>query len=190
MKDKNYWNGFYSNNPGEMERDPSAFLKDHIDSLRKGKAIDVACGAGRNSLLLAEKGFSVEAMDFSDVAISKAVTRSTAEGKSIEFKTMSLDFYLAPIQKYDTIIAVDYKCIPRLIDEIKKGLVIGGTFLVEAYTYNHLKNNPKTEMETDECYKSFELANILSRGWNLLYYDERVINGESKARAIAIKPSY
>ncbi|MFH1223386.1 MAG: hypothetical protein V1647_03475, partial [Pseudomonadota bacterium] len=146
--------------------------------------------AGRNSFLLSDNGFSVEAFDFSDVAISKASTRSSAEGKSIEFKTQALDFYLGPIQKYDTAVIVDYKCSSRLIDEIKKGLVVGGTLLIEAYTYNHLKNSPKTDMETDECYKPFELSGILSRGWNLLYYDERIMNGEYKVKAIVMKPSY
>lgn len=189
MKDKTYWNSYYEKDLAEMEKSPSQFLVSHVDSLRKGKALELACGAGRNALFLAGKGFSVEATDFSDVAIGKAVTKAKAEGKEVDFKVQGLDFFLMPIQKYDTVVVVDYKCSGRLLDEIKKGLVIGGTLLIEAYTYTHLKQNTGTEIEIEECYKAFELSGLL-KNWNLLYYDERANGNEYKVRALAIKPSY
>jgi len=36
-----------------------------------GKALDVACGNGRNSVFLAPKGFVVDAVDISKVAIDQ-----------------------------------------------------------------------------------------------------------------------
>lgn len=189
MKDKAYWNNYYENNLSEMEKAPSTFLVEHLDSLKKGKVLEIACGAGRNAIYMAGKGFVVEATDFSDVAITKAQNKAKADGKEVDFKTQGLDFFLMPIQKYESVVVVDYKCSGRLLDEIKKGLVVGGTILVEAYTYNHLKHNTGTEIEIEECYKPFELCKLL-KDWNLLFYDERAKGNEFKVRALATKPSY
>jgi len=189
MKDKAYWNAYYEKNLSEMEKEPSEFLVSHSGSLKKGKVMDIACGAGRNANYLASLGFMVEANDFSDVAISKAQNKAKAEGKEVEFKVQGLDFFLIPIQKYDSAVIVDYKCSGRLLDEIKKGLVAGGTIIIEAYTYNHLKHNASTDIEIEECYKPFELSKLL-KDWNLLLYDERAKGKEFKVRALAVKPSY
>lgn len=189
MKDKAYWNNYYEKNLSEMEKEPSKFLVDYVDSLKKGKVLEIACGAGRNSIYLAGKGFSVDANDFSDVAISKAQNKAKAESKEVDFKVQGLDFFLIPIQKYDSTVVIDYKCSGRLLDEIKKGLVVGGAILVEGYTYNHLKHNSGTEIEIEECYKPFELCGLL-KNWNLLFYDERANGKEFKVRALAVKPSY
>ena len=189
MKDKAYWNAYYEKELSEMERKPSDFLVSYTDALKKGKVLEIACGAGRNALHLANAGFTVEATDFSDVAITKAQNKAKAEGKDVDFKVQGLDFFLMPIQKYESVVVVDYKCSARIIDEMKKGLVIGGTMLIEAYTYNHLKNNAGLDMEIEECYKPFELSRML-KDWNLLFYDERAKGSEYKVRALAIKPSY
>jgi tellurite methyltransferase len=151
--------------------------------------LEIACGAGRNSIYLAGKGFTVDANDFSDVAIGKAQNKSKTEEKEVDFKTQGLDFFLIPIQKYDSVVVIDYKCSGRLLDEIKKGLTVGGAILLEGYTYNHLKHNTGTEIEIEECYKPFELCRML-KDWNLLFYDERASGKEFKVRALAIKPSY
>lgn len=188
VRDKNYWNNFYSSDAGLREKEASSFLSQMLGSLKKGKSMDIACGTGRNSFLLAEQGFSVEGIDFSDVAIEKCKAR-TGSSQNLEFKVQSLDFFLMPIQKYDTVIVSEYKASSRLIDEIKKGLSIGGTLLLEVYTLNHVKNNPSCDVPVEECYKPFELARML-KDWNLLYYDERVFKSEHKAMALAIKPSY
>lgn len=188
-RDKNYWNAFYSSEAGLKEEDPSGILVQMLQYLKKGKAIDIACGTGRNSFYLAEQGFEVEGIDFSDIAIGKCKARAGSFNGKAEFKVQSLDFFLMPIQKYDTVIVSDIKASARLIDEIKKGLSIGGTLLLEVYTLNHLKNNPGLDIPVEECYKPFELARML-KDWNLLYYDERHQGKEYKARALAAKPSY
>jgi len=188
-RDKSYWNSFYNSDMGIKEAEFSPFLGRLIGSLRKGKTMDIACGTGRNAFYLAENGFDVEGIDYSDVAIEKCKARANSFKGNAEFKVQSLDFFLMPIQKYDTVIVTDFKASGRLIDEIKKGLVIGGTLLLEVYTLNHLKNNPTCDIPVEECCKPFELARML-KDWNLLYYDERTVKSEHKAMALAIKPSY
>lgn len=189
VRDKSYWNSFYGSDAGLKEAEYSAFLGLSLSSLKKGKAMDIACGTGRNAFYLAENGFDVEGIDFSEAAIDKCKARSSSYKGNKEFKVQSLDFFLMPIQKYDTVIVTDFKATGRLIDEIKKGLTIGGTLLLEVYTLNHLKHNPNCDIPAEECYKPFELARSF-KDWNLLYYDERPVRSEYKAMALAIKPAY
>ncbi|MEI6080781.1 MAG: methyltransferase domain-containing protein, partial [bacterium] len=71
MKDKAFWNNFYSDENSQIPQ-TSNFLKQSLNFLRKGKALDIACGTGWNSFYLADNGFNVEAIDFSDAAIVQA----------------------------------------------------------------------------------------------------------------------
>ncbi len=48
---------------------PAPILVEAVKLLPPGRALDLACGAGRNALLLAEHGWSVVAVDGSPVAV-------------------------------------------------------------------------------------------------------------------------
>ncbi|MBN1114157.1 MAG: class I SAM-dependent methyltransferase, partial [Oligoflexia bacterium] len=134
-------------------------------------------------------GFEVEAVDFSEVAIKKASELAESKKCGVDYKVQSMDFYLAPLQKYDSVVVIDYKCSPRLLDELKKGLVIGGTLLIEAYTMDYIRHRSDTDLEADECYKPYEFSRTI-KGWNLLYYDEIGADSDYKVRAILSKPPY
>jgi len=187
MKSKCEWNEFYSKNENTIVQEPSVFIKDLYVHLNKGLTIDLACGIGANSVFLAENGFKVKALDFSQKAIE--IAKNKAKALDIEYIVQDLDFYLSPIMSFDNAIAIDYKCSSRLLDDIKKGLKIGGTFYIETYTYEHLKKYNPAYLTVDDCYKAFELAKLL-KNWNILYYDEIQIEGACKVKAIVKKPSF
>ena len=50
--------------------------------LPTGRALDVGCGSGANALFLAENGFDVTGVDFSQVALAKARQAAAASGLS------------------------------------------------------------------------------------------------------------
>ncbi len=50
---------------------PNQFVEQALADLPPGRALDLACGEGRNARWLAEQGWQVTAMDFSSVAIEK-----------------------------------------------------------------------------------------------------------------------
>lgn len=49
------------------------------------RAIDLGCGAGANSIYLAQKGFDVTGVDYAEAAIEKAQARAKDTGVQIEF---------------------------------------------------------------------------------------------------------
>jgi SAM-dependent methyltransferase len=50
---------------------PNQFVEADLEDLTPGRALDLACGEGRNARWLAERGWEVTAIDWSSVAIEK-----------------------------------------------------------------------------------------------------------------------
>ncbi|MGB9915179.1 MAG: class I SAM-dependent methyltransferase [Candidatus Bathyarchaeales archaeon] len=57
--------------------------------IKKGKALDICCGAGTNTVYLAEKGFEVTAIDVSKRAIEYAKKKAEDAGVEIDFIVQS-----------------------------------------------------------------------------------------------------
>ena len=61
--------------------EPNRFLVAEADGLAPGRALDLACGAGRNAVWLAQRGWTVTGADFSDVAIENARRLAADRGR-------------------------------------------------------------------------------------------------------------
>ena len=70
-EDKERWNKKYETKTYLFGREPIPFLKDHIDLLPPGAALDLAMGEGRNGVFLATKGFQVTGVDISEAGLKK-----------------------------------------------------------------------------------------------------------------------
>ncbi len=66
---------------------PSAELAAVLDSgvIQPCRAIELGCGTGTNAVYLAERGFSVTAVDLSAAAIERARQRARSQGVEVEF---------------------------------------------------------------------------------------------------------
>ncbi|HTB53505.1 MAG TPA: class I SAM-dependent methyltransferase [Ferruginibacter sp.] len=72
-----YYHLLYANRD---DREAAAFIDKLIDHLKPAPGatmLDVACGKGRHSIHLAEKGFDVTGIDLSEASISEALTHQT-----------------------------------------------------------------------------------------------------------------
>src|SRR4249919_1553262 len=74
------------------EKEAAAFIStliDHLEPAPGSYMLDIACGRGRHSRILAEKGFSVTGIDisFDSIAFAKKYVRkdSFGENKTLEF---------------------------------------------------------------------------------------------------------
>ena len=182
------WEERYSN-PSQylFGKEPVLSLKNHVQSLKKGKVLDIGMGEGRNAVFLAQEGFTVEGIDCSAKAIEKAKQLAQEKGVTIEAKTQNLDFFLMPLMKYDSVVMTYFKPLPRFFSEIRRGLVQGGTFLLEAYTTEHMKGNQGNPiLDFDQCYKPNELFQHLKE-FHILYYNEIPDGANRTVRLIAQK---
>ncbi|HEX5532009.1 MAG TPA: methyltransferase domain-containing protein, partial [Methylomirabilota bacterium] len=59
------WNRRWAGERAHASSAPSEFLIAEAEALPPGRALDVACGAGRNAVWLARRGWRVTGVDFS-----------------------------------------------------------------------------------------------------------------------------
>jgi tellurite methyltransferase len=165
------WNTRYAGDKYLYGKEPVIALKNYLSQLRKGNALDVAMGEGRNAVYLAQNGFQVQGMDCSSVAIEKAGKLAAEKNVSLEAKTQNLDFFLMPLMKFDTILMTYFRPNTRFFSEIRRGLVHGGTLLMEAYTTEQAKAAPNPLLDFEECYKPNEILSHL-KDFHILLYKE------------------
>lgn len=182
------WNQRYAGDNFLFGREPISLLKTHVGDLKKGKALDVAMGEGRNAVFLAKNGFQVDGLDASKVAVEKAHRLAGENQVKIEAKAQNLDFYLMPLMKFDTIVMAYFKPVKRFFSEIRRGLVLHGTFAFEAYMTDHLKHQstPNPNIDFEDCYRPNEVLQHL-RDFRILYYNEMPAGNNHIVQCIAQK---
>ncbi len=101
---------------------PSTFLVGWLGRIPPGgRALDAACGTGRNALLLAEASYQVDAVDISAVAIRRAKDEADKRGVEVTWQVADLDLLELEHAAYRVITVVRYRngdLWPRLIDAL------------------------------------------------------------------------
>ena len=66
------WNARYDTSELIWKGEPNQFLPPEVAGLTPGRALDLACGEGRNAVWLATQGWEVTGVDFAGVGLAKA----------------------------------------------------------------------------------------------------------------------
>lgn len=70
----NFWNERYAEQEFAYGKNPNAFLKEILPTIKSGNILLPCEGEGRNAVYAAEKGWTVFAFDYSEKAIEKALS--------------------------------------------------------------------------------------------------------------------
>ncbi|MDH3973634.1 MAG: class I SAM-dependent methyltransferase [Deltaproteobacteria bacterium] len=175
------WDTVYSQSDEEGLRPPSASLVKFLHRLPRGKALDLACGTGRNALFLAGKGFDVDAVDNSSVAIEKSRAFAEEAGLKINFICADLTSYKINPQTYDLIICY-YYLDRSLAPQIIKGLKKGGALLFETYTEMQKSIGPPSN--ADYLLGMNELPHLF-RELQAHHYREGIFTENNRRKGIA-----
>ena len=113
---------------------PNQFFVAEAADLSPGRALDLACGAGRNAVWLAERGWQVTAVDFSGVALSMARALAASRGVGVEWMEADVVEWSPPPGVYD-LVAVLYLQLPAderriVLRHAAAAVRPGGTLLV------------------------------------------------------------
>ena len=129
--DRDRWNTRYADGAYESRRHPSPFLEQNAHLLpADGRALDLACGAGRNARYLAHRGLAVDAVDISGVALERG--RSVAGEMPIRWIECDLDDGLEATVDYDLIVNIRYVNL-ALVSKLIGALRPGGILAVEQH---------------------------------------------------------
>jgi SAM-dependent methyltransferase len=88
--DADAWDDRYRERPLVWSAGPNRFVEDELASVPPGRALDLAAGEGRNALWLASRGWDVEAVEFSPVAIEKGRELAAAAGVTVTWTLADL----------------------------------------------------------------------------------------------------
>lgn len=106
--DRQKWDARYRTR-GPDSAAPSAFLVSLADQLPiRGRALDVAGGAGRNALWLARRGLAVTLVDVSEAGLDLARAAAGKTGVAVQLVAADLDAEPLPAGPFDVVVCVDY----------------------------------------------------------------------------------
>jgi SAM-dependent methyltransferase len=122
--------------------EPNRFLVAEAADLPPGRALDLACGAGRNAVWLAERGWTVTGADFSDVALANARALATERGVDVEWVQADLRDWEPPPREFE-LVAILYLQLPAeelqpVLARAADAVAPGGTLLVVGHDLQNL----------------------------------------------------
>jgi SAM-dependent methyltransferase len=132
--DRNAWNERYAGDELVWSAEPNQFLVAEVETLPPGRALDLACGEGRNAVWLAERGWDVTGVDFSNVGLDKARRRAEARRVSAQWEVADVTEYVPAPKSFDLVIIM-YLHLPEASRRLAfrhaaAAVVTGGTLLV------------------------------------------------------------
>src|SRR5882724_9202595 len=135
---------------------PNQFVAEHLDGLPPGRALDLAAGEGRNSVWLAERGWSVTAVDFSRVGLEKGRKLSAAHSvpdDQVDWVVADLGEYQPARAAFDlAYLQVDAELRGRVLAGAAAALVPGGTLLVVGHDLTNLTEGVGGPTSPDVLY--------------------------------------
>jgi len=162
-KDQSRWDKYYDIEEFLFGTEPIRFLKENINLLPKGKALDLAMGEGRNGVYLATQGFDVLGLDISPMGLNKAKKLADYHNVKIETQVVDLEGYPLKKNAYDVIICT-YYMQRDLFDRAKESLKPGGMILIETYNVDYLRYasfSKKYLLEYNELLEVFKDFKII-----------------------------
>lgn len=131
------WDRRYRQGDYVPRQRPSPFLVEWLERIPPGRALDVACGAGRNALAIAESGFAVDAIDASGVAIDMARQEAIRRQVEINWQVVDVTDYTPTPAAYRLITVFRFRQTD-LWERLAGGLAPDGWILIETHLRTHL----------------------------------------------------
>jgi tellurite methyltransferase len=170
------WNARYRER-GSDPGPPSDWLVENQALISGTRALDLACGTGRNARHLAGLGFTVDALDISDVAIEALQGIAGVHARAVDLEREAL-----PAGAYDVVLMINY--LQRdLFAAAADALAAGGVLIAETVTRAHVEQlrrafDPRFLLEPGELRDAFPDLHVLR-------FEEGVVQRSGRPRAVA-----
>jgi len=163
----------------DLDAAPTPLLVEAAMKLVPGKALDLACGTGRNALWLAEQGWRVTAVDGSPVAIETLRSRASNRGVTVNVKVADLEKSEYQIEPCSwNLIAICYFLQRDLFEPAKQGVVPGGILISIVHITGAGEEPTAHRLRPGELERYFQ-------GWEILHRREGKPNDTAHQRSVA-----
>jgi len=161
------WNQRYSQADLVWSATPNRFLADEAAGLPPGRALDLGAGEGRNAIWLAERGWTVTAVDFSDVAIAKARAIAETRNLSVQWEVRDLLEYRPDNASFDLVILL-YIHLPEherstVLAAAAAALAPGGTLLVIGHDIDNIAHGVGGPQDPSVLYGASDVVRDIER---------------------------
>jgi len=102
--DRERWDTKYAAKPVSERLNPDDWLTQEVSGLKVGRALELACGPGHNSIWLASQAWQVDAVDISPVGLAQAQELARACGVGVHWIAADLDEFTPAPETYDLVI--------------------------------------------------------------------------------------
>jgi rhodanese-related sulfurtransferase len=166
---------------------PSPFLAAVIDRLPRGRALDLAAGAGREAVTLALGGWSVEAWDHDAGALDRAAALAIRHGVQIAVRVVDLERREVALPETAFEVVTVFRFLHRpLFPAIAAALVPGGMLVYETFRRGQERfgrpRHPRFLLEDGELAQAFPTLEPLR------YEELESPDGPVLARLLARRP--
>jgi SAM-dependent methyltransferase len=135
-KGSSYWDARFQEQGFAYGQEPNDFLLSCAPHLTRGKALSLAEGEGRNAVYLAQLGFEVTAVDFSEVGLQKAQALAQQHGVQIQCICADLTDFDIGSDRWHLVVSVfsqpESAVRQRLYGQLAPSLHPGGAFVLES----------------------------------------------------------
>lgn len=184
----NEFDTFYDRAELSFGEEPTGEIRQFVESTdRRGKALDLGAGDGRNALYLARSGYDVTAIDSSCVGLAKLEWFARRDGLTSHVQTICADVREAVYRAstYDLIVAVTlFDHLPgddvdNLFGKMVGSLRVGGTLFVKVHTIAdpgcRKNGEPASELSRMilHYFEPKELLHLVDGNLDVVSYDER-----------------
>lgn len=183
------WDERYGRREALHDFVPSPPLPEAIVGVAPGLALDLACGAGRHAIFLAERGWRVQALDGSPAGVGTLRTEARARGvePGIEAGIADLEAEDFALDGAFDLVCDFYFLHRPLFEQIRRAVKPGGRFVAALHVRTSPDEKGRFLLEPGELR-----ALVLSWGWQILHYREGAAaesdHRHGTAELVALKP--
>jgi SAM-dependent methyltransferase len=111
------WDARYSERDELWSGRPNGRLVAEVAGLPPGRALDIGCGEGADAIWLARRGWTVTAIDISDVALSRARAAADRTGVAVEWLCGDALQMALPAGSFD-LLSLQYPALPKAAGDV------------------------------------------------------------------------
>ncbi len=163
--DSTAWNERYLENEFVWSLDPNSFFAAATEALPPGRALDMAAGEGRNAIWLAQRGWDVTAVDWSDVAVAKGRELAVHHGVDINWIVADLTEWAPPVEAFD-LVALIYLHVPAVPRDLfwrnaAAAVAPGGRLVVVGHDLTNLDGGYGGPQSPEVLYTAADVASVV-----------------------------
>lgn len=141
--DRHDWNKRYAEKEFVWSIEPNRFVVVEVTGLQTGRALDLGCGEGRNAVWLAEQGWQVTGVDFSETGLQKARELARVRKVQVDWVLADVSAFQPKPGSYDLVL-ICYLQLPAperhaVMVLAREALVDGGTLLYIGHDLSNVR---------------------------------------------------